>query len=211
LLVAIVAVAAVADVALISQLFRYRGEIRRLRAGMTDAERQHADLVLASEEHRVRVMLELVRRQARGDRELHLAVSLDSARMYLEREGVVLRSMDIRIGPERLAGTPPDTVRLVAPRGARTVARVLAPREPWEVPRWIFEDRGLPVPADRSVMGALGRTGIVLNGGTLIYSTPSEGPLADSAYVMPGATLLAPRDMAAIAPNIVPGLSVYFY
>ena len=211
LLLTIIVVAIVADVALVTQFFRYRGEIRRLRAAMSDAERQHADLVVASEEHRVRVMLELVRRQARGDRELHLAVAVDSGRMYLEREGVVLRAMDIRIGPEKLAGTPPDTVRVVAPRGARTVARVLAAREAWEVPKWIFEDRGLPVPDNRAIPGALGRTGIVLNGGTVIYSMPSDGPLADSSYIVPGAILLTPRDMAAIAPNIVPGLSVYFY
>jgi hypothetical protein len=119
--------------------------------------------------------------------------------------------MDVRVGLEKLAGTPPDTVRLVAPRGARTVERVLAGKDEWEVPRWIFEDRGLPVPGDRTIRGALGRAGIVLNGGALIYSLPSEGPLADTAYVMPGAILVAPRDMAAIAPNIVPGLSVYFY
>jgi hypothetical protein len=210
-LLTIVIAVAVADIALLSQYLRYRSEVRRLRAGMTDAERQHADLVLASEQHRIRVMVELARRQARGDRELHLAVAVDSGRMHLEREGVVLRSMDIRIGPEKLAGNAPDTLRLVAPRGARTVQRVLTSRDTWEVPRWVFEDRGLPVPNDRAIRGALGGTGVVLNGGTLIYSTPSQGPLADSAYVLPGAILVDARDLAAIAPNIVPGLSVYFY
>ena len=211
LLLTILVAAAIADIALLSQFLRYRGEVRRLRAGMTEAERQHADLVLSSEQHRLRVMVELARRQARGDRELHLAVAVDSGRMHLEREGVVLRSMDIRIGPEKLAGTAPDTLRLVAPRGARTVTRVLTARDAWEVPRWVFEDRGLPVPDDRSIKGALGGAGFVLNGGTLIYSTPAQGPLADTAYVLPGAILVNARDLAAIAPNIVPGLSVYFY
>jgi hypothetical protein len=194
-----------------TEFWRYRSEVQRLRAGMTDAERQRADLALKSEQHRVRVMLELVRRQARGDRELHLAVAVDSGRMYLEREGVVLRTMQVRLGPERLVGTPPDTVRVVAPRGARTVTRVVSSRQAWEVPRWVFEERQLSVPPDRMIKGALGNMGIVLNGGALIYATPDAGPLADEDYVLPGAVLVSAADLRAIAPNIVPGLSVYFY
>jgi hypothetical protein len=203
--------ALLANVALGSQLLRYRGEVRRLRAGMSDAERRRADLVLSSEQHRMRVMLELVRRRARGDRDLHLAVAVDSGKMYLEREGVVLRTMTVRIGPERLVGTAPDTLRLVAPRGARTVARILSARDAWEVPGWVFQERGLPVPDDRQLSGALGQAGVLLTGGTLLYATPVAGPLADSSYVLPGAVLVDRADLAAIAPNVVPGLSVYFY
>jgi hypothetical protein len=191
--------------------WRYRQEISRLRSGMTEAERQQADIVLASEQHRMRVLLELVRRQARGDRELHLAVSVDSGRMYLEREGVVLRTMEVRIGPERLVGTPPDTVRLIAPRGARTITRVLTARDAWEVPAWVFQARGLAVPADRNVPGALGAVGVLLTGGTVLYARPGAGPLADSAFVLPGAVRLAVEDLRAIAPNLGPGTSVYFY
>ena len=211
MLLLIVAALLVVDGMMAARWWRYRDEVERLRAGMTDAERQHADLVLSSEQHRMRVMLELVRRQARGDRELHLEVSVDSGRMYLEREGVLLRTMQVRIGPGRLVGTGPDTVRLVAPRGARTIERVLTARDAWEVPRWVFEERGLTVPDDRNVKGALGNVGVILTGGALLYSAPIDGPLADSSFVLPGSVRLDPSDLKAIAPNLVAGVSVYFY
>ncbi|HSA56735.1 MAG TPA: hypothetical protein VLE53_13580, partial [Gemmatimonadaceae bacterium] len=159
----------------------------------------------------MRVTLELVRRQARGDRELHLAVEVDSGRMILERDGVVLRTMPVQVGAAHVVGVPPDTVRLVAPRGARTVTRVVGANESWEVPAWVFAARGLPVPQDRDVRGALGSLGIVLSGGAVIHALPDAGPLADSAWVMPGAVRVAPADLRAIAPNITPGMSVYFY
>ena len=59
--------------------------------------------------------------------------------------------------------------------------------------------------------GALGAGAMILSGGTVIYGTPSAGPLADSAYVMPGAVRVGASDLRAIVPNITPGISVYFY
>lgn len=199
------------NAALATRFSRYRSEIARLRDGMTDSERRRADLVLASEQHRMRVALELVRRQARGDRELHLAVNVDSGRMYLEREGVLLREMDVLIGTSRPMDTPTDTVHLVAPRGARTVTHILTSRDAWDIPPWVFTDRALTMPDNRSTAGALGAVGIVLSGGTVIYARPAKGPLSDSAYVLPGSVLAAEKDLRAIAPNIVPGMTVYFY
>jgi hypothetical protein len=202
---------AAGNVWLATRLVRYRAETERLRSGMSEAERRRADLVLASEEHRVRVTLELVRRQARGDQDLHLAVSVDSGRMYLERAGVVLREMAVQLGPSRPVGAPPDTVRLALPRGTRTVVKVQAARDPWDVPVWVFGDRGVPVPDDRAVPGALGANGILLNGGTVIYSIPPTGPLADSTYALPGSVLATAEDLRAIAPNVAVGMKVYFY
>ena len=210
-LLTVVVGAIVANGVMFAKVWRYRSETDRLRAGMSDAERQRTDVVLSSEQHRLRVMLELVRRQARGDRELHLAVAVDSGRMYLEREGIVLRSMQVRVGAERLVGQAPDTVRLATPRGARTVERLLTAKDRWEVPAWVFLERGLPVPPDRNVEGALGSVGVLLSGGALLYATPASGPLADANFVLPGSILLSEADLRAIAPNLAAGMSVYFY
>jgi hypothetical protein len=199
------------NVWLATRLLRYRAETARLRAGMSEAERRRADLVMASEEHRIRVTLELVRRQARGDRELHLAVAVDSGRMYLERAGVVLREMAVRLGASRRPGAAPDSVRLATPRGTRTVVKVHGPRDTWGVPDWVFADRGVPVPEHRALTGALGPNGIELSGGTVIYSIPTNGPLADSGYVLPGSVLATAGDLRAIAPNVAAGMKVYFY
>jgi len=196
---------------LVYQHRRYSRETERLRAGMNDMERRKADMVMANEQSRMRVTLELMRRQANIDKELHLSVAVDSGVMYLEREGALLREMPIEVGREKRVGRPPDTIHIAAPRGARTVERVLGGRDRWEVPRWVFIDRNVPVPDDRGVPGVLGPGAIVLSGGAVIYAPPKEGLLSDSAYVLPGAIRARAQDLRAIAPNLTPGMSVYLY
>ena len=79
------------------------------------------------------------------------------------------------------------------------------------MPAWVYQDRGLTVPNNRKVRGALGPVAIVLEGGTVIYSTPARGPLSDTAYVMPGAVRAKPEDLQAIVPNLARGTKVYFF
>jgi hypothetical protein len=210
LLVVLVSLIAV-DAWLVYQRVRYDREITRLRAGMTDQELRKADMVMAAEQNRMRVALELMRRQANLDKELHLSIAVDSGVMYLEREGALLREMPIDVGPEKRVGVAPDTLNIAAPRGARKVERVLGAKDRWEVPRWVYADRGLPVPEDRLVAGALGPGAIVLSGGAVIYAHPAAGPLSDSSYVLPGSIRARTQDLRAIAPNLTAGMSVYLY
>lgn len=199
------------DAWLVARMVRYGNEVDRLRAGMTSAERNRADLLLETEENKFKVMLELIRRQWQGDKTLNIAISVDSGTMYLGREGAILREMKVEVGPEKTVGTSPDTVRMTPPRGQRTVERIMDGNDVWEVPVWVYTDRGLPVPEDRKVKGALGPHAIILNGGTVVYSLPSDGPLADSAWVMPGSIRAKAADVKAIAPNLTAGMSVYVY
>ena len=196
---------------LIYKRVKYTNEVERLRSGMTEFERRQADMILEQDDNRLQVMIELIKRQAQGDKDLNLTVSVDSGIMYLQREGAKLREMQTVAGLEKTVGTPPDTVRLAVPRGTRTVERIIDGGDSWEVPEWVFTDRGLPVPEKRTMKGALGPAAIVLNGGTVIYSSPSEGPLADSSYVMPGSIRASAADMRAVAPNLKPGMKIYFY
>lgn len=198
------------DAWLLYQRIAYSAEVRRLRASMTVAERERTDLIIEAERNKIRVAIELVRRQARLDKRLHLSIPLDSSRMYLEREGAILREMPIQLGPEKSVGVSPDTVRLAIPRGERTVVRVLQ-NGSWTVPSWVYTDRGLPPQPPRAIRGALGPVAFVLDGGTVIYSLPSGGPLADSAYVLPGSVRAAPADLRAILPNVQAGTKVYFH
>ena len=209
---ALLAVALLAlDAFLISKRSTYEREIARLRDGMSDVERRRTDVVLASEERRLEMMLALMRRQARVDKRIHLAVPVDSGRMYLEREGAILRDIPAEIGPDRRVGVPPDTFHMAAPRGERTVERVLGKDDGWEIPSWVYADRGLAVPEERTVRGALGDIAFVLSGGMVIYSMPTAGPLNDSSYVLPGSIRASAEDLRAIAPNLKPGTPVYFY
>jgi len=113
-----------ADGWLVRKRTEYGEEATRLRLAMSGVERQRADVVFAANKDKVRVIVELARRQAEGDRDLHLSVAVDSGEMFLEREGALLREMPVRVGAEQLVGTPPDTVRVAAPRGMRTVSSV---------------------------------------------------------------------------------------
>ena len=198
------------DGLLVARYQRYQRETRELRAAMSDVERKRTDELLAQSENRLKVMVELFKRQAKVDPSLHLSVSLDSSVMYLQRDGALLREMPITVGPERRVGTAPDTVHIAAPRGKRTVEQVLAEEDAWDVPAWVYTDRGLPAGETR-LKGALGPAAVRLDGGTVIYSLPSVGPLNDSAYILPGAIRVRASDLKAIAPNLRPGVAVYFY
>lgn len=192
---------------------RYDAEITRLRASMTQLERERADALVAGERSKLAVAIELVRRQARVEPTLHLSVALDSGAMYLEREGALLRSMPVQIGPERRIGIAPDTVHLAAPRGVRIIAALLTDSSAWGIPEWVYADRGAAVPSatTRTITGALGPAAILLAGGTIIYTLPATGPLSDSSYVMPGAVRARAEDLRAIMPNLSAGMRVYFY
>ena len=112
-----------ADVWLFMRYRRYVRQTAELRASMTSVERRRTDVLLAQEENRLKVMVELFKRQAKVDPTLHLSVSLDSGVMYLERDGALLREMPIVIGPEKRVGAPPDTIHIAAPRGKRPRSR----------------------------------------------------------------------------------------
>lgn len=195
---------------LIYKRIAYSAEIERLRASMSESEREKTDLIVQSEENKIRMAIELVRRQARLDERLHLSIPVDSAVMYLEREGAILRQIAVEIGPEKVVGISPDTVRAVVPRGERTVRQVLQ-GDSWTVPEWVYTDRGIAAQAERSIRGALGPVALILDGGAVIYSMPSVGPLADSGYVMPGSVRAAEADLRAILPNLEEGMKVYLH
>lgn len=196
---------------LVYKRMKYEREIARLRAGMTAVERRRVDVEVASNERKLQMIVELARRQALGDKDLHLSVAVDSGVMHLAREGAMLRNMVAHVGPERWVGTAPDTVQMAAPRGSRTIERVLDESAAWEVPRWVYTDRGVPVPEERTLKGALGPAAVLLTGGTVIYTMPTVGPLNDSSYVMPGSVRVRTDDLQAVLPNLKPGMTVYFY
>lgn len=118
---ALVAMVAV-DAWLIFKRVSYNREVASLRSRMTSAERERTDLIVQAEENKLRIAIELAKRQARFDKRLHLNVSIDSARMYLTREGALLREMPVQFGPERPASETSDAPPAAVPRGERTVA-----------------------------------------------------------------------------------------
>ena len=109
---------------LIAKRIKYDRDVKVLREHMTDAERERTDAIVKSEQNKVQIAIELAKRQAKFDKRLHLNVSVDSARMYLTREGALLREMPVQFGPERVASDTSSTPPAPLPRGERTVADI---------------------------------------------------------------------------------------
>jgi hypothetical protein len=111
---------------LFAKRVKYNHDVAQLRSHMTEAERQRTDFIVQSEENKLRIAIELAKRQAKFDKKLHLNVSIDSSRMYLTREGALLREMPVQFGPERTPAPGDSAPPAAIPRGERTVA-VLSP------------------------------------------------------------------------------------
>lgn len=189
---------------------QYRRETHEMRASLNAAERGRLDLLLEATGQRAQLMMEVARREARGADELNLAVSLDDGVMYLQRQGARLREMKVRLGPEATVGTEPGAIRIAAPRGKRTVVRILSGAYEHELPAWVWTQRGLSPPSNRRLAGALGPVALVLSGGTLIYSEPAPVPL-EPGHPLPGGVLADRHDLTAILENVKPGMPVYFH
>ncbi|HET7745948.1 MAG TPA: hypothetical protein VFM29_01525 [Vicinamibacteria bacterium] len=153
----------------------------------------------------------MARAQSMSDRGLNLSIAVEEGRMDLQREGAQLRGMTVRIGAPHTVGAPPGERRITPPLGRRRVAKVVDGTYAWEVPEWVYAHRGRPAPRDRAVRGALGDIAVLLDDGTVLYSLPEVGPLADPAYVVPGGVRVEADDLRAILANLEPGLPVYFH
>jgi hypothetical protein len=119
--IALAAMVAV-DAWLVLKRVKYNHDVAQLRAHMTEAERERTDAIVQSEQNKLRIAIELAKRQAKFDKRLHLNVSIDSSRMYLTREGALLREMPVQFGPERAASESSDARPAAVPRGERTIA-----------------------------------------------------------------------------------------
>jgi hypothetical protein len=119
-LVAMIAV----DVWLLAKRVKYNHDVSELRSHMTEAERERTDAIVQAEQNKLRIAIELAKRQAKFDKRLHLNVSVDSSRMYLTREGALLREMPVQFGPERGVSASDSAPPAAIPRGERTVAEL---------------------------------------------------------------------------------------
>jgi hypothetical protein len=111
------------DAYLVIKRRAYESEVSRLRANMSDTERAKTDAIVASEQNKTRIALELAKRQAKIEKALHLSVSVDSGKIYLERDGAVLREMAVMFGPDAKVSNGTDSIPVVVPRGQRSVEK----------------------------------------------------------------------------------------
>jgi hypothetical protein len=110
------------DAWLLAKRVSYNHDVKALRDHMSSAERERSDAIVQAEQNKLRIAIELAKRQAKFSTKLHLNVSVDSSRMYLTREGALLREMPVQFGPERSPSEASDAPPAAIPRGERTVA-----------------------------------------------------------------------------------------
>jgi hypothetical protein len=91
------------------------------------------------------------------------------------------------------------------------VASVVDGSYRWAVPKWVYVDRGWPVPDQERIQGALGPLAIFLDSGAVLYSRPEVGPLSDASYVLPGSVRAEATDFEAIRESVQLGMPVYFH
>ncbi|MBJ6724585.1 hypothetical protein [Geomesophilobacter sediminis] len=177
-----------------------------LRASLERVQVTHDQALTATEGNLAANVGAQARRATLAARAMHLSIDTGKGTMYLLRDGAVLREMAVRL--PKPAGTA-DPLR--SPRGRRFVVRVVDETYPWEVPRSVFQQRGLPIPADRNVRGALGPVAVILDGNAVIYSRPKSGPLSDREYVLPGSVRAQADDLRAVRAVLKPGMAIYLY
>ncbi len=122
LLIGLAAILAI-DGFLILERRAYEAEVTRLRSGMSEQEKARTDAIVAAEDNKLKIALALARRQAKLEKSLHLSVAVDSGKIYLEREGAVLREIAAAFGPEGMVSNGADSIPIVIPRGQRSVAK----------------------------------------------------------------------------------------
>ena len=123
LLIGLIAMIAI-DGFLVLKRRAYANEVQRLRSSMTEQEKSRTDAIIEAEDNKLRIALELARRQAKLEKTLHLSVAVDSGKIYLEREGAVLREMAAAFGPDTMVSNGADSIPLVVPRGQRSIAKL---------------------------------------------------------------------------------------
>lgn len=176
----------------------------RRAAGVARASAESLGVRVAAT--REQALVARLRAEARALPGLLLAVALDSNEATLFRDGLPLRRMPV----ERATGPLPTGAPAMA-RGEYVVGRVAGPKDTVEVPTWAWTGRGMPAPAERRLKGGLGPVVVELVDGPWLYARHPEGPLADSAFVLPGALRFAPRDLQVLKPNLQVGTPVYIY
>jgi hypothetical protein len=112
------------DAWLLLKRVKYNHDVALLQSHMTDAERERTDAIVQAEKNKLQIAIELAKRQAKFDKRLHLNVAIDSSRMYLTREGALLREMPVQFGPEVAASESSATPPAAIPKGERTIAEL---------------------------------------------------------------------------------------
>ncbi|MEK6557597.1 MAG: hypothetical protein AABZ14_04785, partial [Candidatus Margulisiibacteriota bacterium] len=169
----------------------YSFELKQLINLMTNAEKKRLEAISTTQANELALAMEMTRRMDLADGDLHLTVDTKKGLMILSRQGAKLREMKILMGKEGLVGERPDRVRLTLPLGKRQITDIVDETYAWKAPAWVYSQLGQKAISGDALVGALGPLAIFLDSGTIIYASPSKGPLQRETYILPGSIRMA--------------------
>jgi len=109
------------DAWLLAKRVSYNQDVKALRDHMSASERERSDAIVQAEQNKLRIAIELAKRQAKFSTKLHLNVSVDSSRCTSRARAHCCARCRCSSGP-----SDPRPKRLMLhpaiPRGERTVA-----------------------------------------------------------------------------------------
>lgn len=185
---------------------------------------RHQERVARLEQQRDALPAEYVRQetfaQAASDTNRHLRVDLDASVIMLVEDGYVIRRSAVQVGDPLAADGEREAVDIT--RGRRVIDQRIREGQ-FELPDWAGwqgerpkkqrkrsrrkRRRPLPKPID----GLYGARTLILDDGSVMYSTPGWGPWASDNDVRPGGIEMSFTDMASLFGAISTGASVYVY
>lgn len=157
-----------------------------------------------------RLALQIAGQETRG---LYIAVDTVANRLYLVKDGAVIREAVCSTGTGGVLEDPETGRRWVfeTPRGShRVLQKIKSPV--WNKPDWAFIEDGVPIPksaSERMDTYSLGDYALYLGDGYLIHGTLYQRLLGRS--VTHGCVRLGDADLEAVYKAAAVGTRVYIY
>jgi hypothetical protein len=157
---------------------------------------------------------------AAADTQRHLRVDLAQGLMMLVEDGYVVREISVQVGDPLPADGDRAAVDIIP--GKRIIDQRIRDGQ-FDMPEWASWSGERPKnPRRRSrrkrrrklpkaIDGLYGARTMILDDGTVLYSTPGWGPWASDASVRPGGVEMSFTDMASVFGAVSTGAHVYVY
>jgi hypothetical protein len=201
-----------------------REDLELVRRQQSQRQARHDEWVGLLEGYRQRLPKEYERQatfsQAAADTQRHLRLDLEEATLSLVEDGYVVRVSPVQIGESLPADGERPSAEIQV--GRRIIDQRIRDGL-FELPAWAGwkgerpkpkrkrsrrkRRRPLPKPID----GLYGARTLILDDGTIMYSTPGWGPWAAQDSVRPGGVEMTFTDMASIFGSMSTGGHIYVY
>ena len=201
-----------------------RADIERVELQQAARTQRHQDWMDLLERRREVLPAEYSRQatfaQAAADTDRHLRIDLSQQRMMLVEDGYIIRSVQVKVGEALPADGEQAAVDIN--RGVRTIEERIRDGR-FDLPAWAGWKGERPQPKrkrsrrkrrrklPKAIDGLYGARTLILDDGSVLYSTPGWGPWAAQDSVRPGGVEASFTNMASVFGSVSTGARVYVY